>query len=118
MFGSYLISWAMRLTTGVTICDPTSGMRLFSRRILPEFATDANYTPEPDTVSYLLKNGARVREVQVRMCERVAGQSYLSFTRAASYMVRMGMSILVVQWFRARPARPAAPACKQKGAGV
>ena len=103
MFGSYLISWAMRLTTGVTICDPTSGMRLFSRRILPEFAADANYAPEPDTVSYLLKNGARVREVQVTMEERTAGESYLSFSRAASYMLRMGMSILLIQWFRARP---------------
>lgn len=102
MVGSYLISWAMRLTTGVKICDPTSGMRLFNEKMIAEFAADANYTPEPDTISYLLKNGARVQEVQVKMDERVAGQSYLNFSRSAAYMVRMGMSIIVIQWFRKR----------------
>lgn len=102
MVGSYLISWAMCLTTGVKICDPTSGMRLYNARMICEFAADANYTPEPDTISYLLRNGARVREVQVEMDERTAGQSYLTFTRSAAYMVRMGVSIIVIQWFRKR----------------
>ena len=92
----------MRLTTGVAVCDPTSGMRLFHRRVMGEFITDANYTPEPDTISYLLKNGAHIEEVQVEMDERVAGQSYLSFSRAAGYMIRMCMSILLIQWFRAK----------------
>ncbi|MEG2393861.1 MAG: glycosyltransferase family 2 protein [Ruthenibacterium sp.] len=105
MVGSYLISWAMRLTTGVKICDPTSGMRLYGPRMISEFATDANYTPEPDTISYLLKNGARVTEVQVKMDERIAGQTYLNFSRSAAYMIRMGMSILIIQWFRKRGAR-------------
>ena len=60
MFGSYLISWAMRLTTGKKICDPTSGMRLFNRKMIKEFALDANFAPEPDTISFLLKNGATI----------------------------------------------------------
>ena len=43
---------------------------------MQEFAQNLNYGPEPDTISYLIKNGATVKEVQVEMGERLAGQSY------------------------------------------
>ena len=102
MVGSYLISWAIRLTTGQPICDPTSGMRMFNRRLLEEFAQNLNYAPEPDTISYLIKNGAVVKEVQVEMAERTAGESYLNFARSVQYMIKMGLSILLIQWFRKR----------------
>ena len=102
MVGSYLISWAIRLTTGRAICDPTSGMRMFNRRLLEEFAQNLNYGPEPDTISYLIKNGAVVKEVQVEMAERTAGESYLNFARSVQYMIKMGLSILLIQWFRKR----------------
>ena len=102
MVGSYLISWAMRLTTGKKICDPTSGMRLFNRRMIKEFALDANFAPEPDTISFLLKNGATIREVQVEMADRIAGESYLNLKNAAKYMFKMGISIVLIQWFRKR----------------
>ncbi len=102
MVGSYLISRAMKLTTGKKISDPTSGMRLFNRKMINEFATDANFAPEPDTISFLLKNGATVREVQVEMRERIAGQSYLNLINAAKYMIKMGLSIVFIQWFRKR----------------
>ena len=102
MMGSYLIAFAMWLTTGKALTDPTSGMRLFNRQMIEEFARDANYTPEPDTVSYLMKNGATVAEVQVEMAERIAGESYLNMTNAIKYMIRMGFSIVLIQWFRTR----------------
>lgn len=102
MLGSYIISWSIRLTTGRAICDPTSGMRMFNRHMLEEFAQNLNYGPEPDTISYLIKNGAVVKECQVTMSERTAGQSYLTFARSVQYMVRMSISILLIQWFRKR----------------
>lgn len=107
MLGSYLISWAIRLTTGRAICDPTSGMRLFNRAMMEEFAQNLNYGPEPDTISYLIKNGAVVKEVQIDVLERIAGQSYLNFSRSVSYMLKMGLSILLIQAFRKRAAHPA-----------
>ncbi len=61
MLGSYIISWSIRLTTGRAICDPTSGMRMFNRAMVEEFAQNLNYGPEPDTISYLIKNGATVK---------------------------------------------------------
>ena len=102
MVGSYIISWSIRLTTGRAICDPTSGMRMFTRHMVEEFAQNLNYGPEPDTISYLIKNGAVVKEVQVEMGERVAGQSYLTLWRSVEYKVKMAISILLIQWFRKR----------------
>ena len=102
MLGSYIISWSIRLTTGRAICDPTSGMRMFNRAMVEEFAQNLNYGPEPDTISYLIKNGAVVKEVQVKMGERTAGQSYLTFYKSIQYMVKMSISILLIQWFRKR----------------
>lgn len=102
MLGSNLISIATRLTTGKRIKDPTSGMRIFNRKMIGEFALNMNYGPEPDTVSYLLKQGATIAEVQVTMDERQAGESYLNFTRSMMYMLRMLMSILFIQNFRKR----------------
>ena len=56
--------------------------------------------PEPDTVALLIRNGAKVKEVQVQMMDRVAGESYLNLSRSINYMTRMFVSILILQWFR------------------
>ena len=100
MLGSRLLTALIRLTTGVTICDPTSGMRLYSRRAMEEFARRFDFGPEPDSIAYLLRHGLRVSEVQVEMRERTAGESYLSMGRSIAYMARACTSILIVQWFR------------------
>ena len=99
---SFMLTVAIKITTGKRVADPTSGMRMFSRKMIKEFAQNLNYGPEPDTVSYLLKNGAEISEVSVNMDERVAGESYLNLTNAAKYMVKMLISILFVQNFRKR----------------
>lgn len=102
MLGSNLIQMALKMTTGADIYDPTSGMRMFNRKMIREFATGLNYGPEPDTLSYLIKNGAKVAEVQVKMEERLAGASYLTPVNATKYMIRMLISILLIQNFRRR----------------
>ena len=102
MLGSNMISIAMKLTTGHKINDPTSGMRMFNKKMIEEFALNMNYGPEPDTVSYLLKQGATIAEVQVQMEERIAGASYLTLSRSIMYMMRMLISILLIQNFRKR----------------
>lgn len=104
MIGSRLLEGAIRLTTGVKVADPTSGMRMFNKKMIREFALNLNYGPEPDTVSYLLKQGAKVAEVPVEIAERIGGESYLKPTVAVRYMVRMLLSILLIQNFRKRTA--------------
>ena len=104
MMGSALITGMIRLTTGERIQDPTSGMRLFDRTMIPLFANELDYSPEPDTIALVARNGAKVSEVQVEMRDRVAGESYLNFTKSISYMLRVCFSILLVQWFRKDPS--------------
>lgn len=102
MLGSKMITIAIKMTTGSRLSDPTSGMRMFSQDMIREFAQNLNYGPEPDTVSYLMKNGARVSEIPVHMDERQAGESYLNLGNSCKYMVKMLISILFVQNFRKR----------------
>lgn len=100
MAGSILISTMLRLTTGGKIQDPTSGMRAFNRRMIKCFARLYDFGPEPDTLALLMRSNAKVTEVQVEMRDRLAGESYLNFTKSISYMLRVAFSILFVQWFR------------------
>ncbi len=100
MLGSNMIALFMRLTTGRKIADPTSGMRMFDRRMISILANSRNMGPEPDTVAYLMRCGAKVTEVQVTMRERIAGQSYLTFSRSIQYMANVCTSILLIGWFR------------------
>lgn len=103
MLGSDLISGAIRLTTGKSIKDPTSGLRAFNSKMIAYMATGLNCGPEPDTVSYLIKRAnAKVVEVPVKMADRYAGESYLNPWKSVVYMVRMTVSIFFIQLFRKR----------------
>ena len=98
--GSKLISWLIRVTTGATVTDPTSGMRMYNRRMIELFATGFDVHPEPDTVALVARRGGRVVEVPARMQERQGGESYLTLGNSVKYMLRTGLSILLYQWLR------------------
>ena len=49
-------------------------MRMFNKKMIAEFALNLNYGPEPDTVSFLIKQGAQVAEVPVTIDERLEGR--------------------------------------------
>lgn len=103
MVGSQLITMAIYLTTrGKYIGDVTSGMRLFNKKMIKRFGYDMHYSPEPDTLAYLLNCGVKIEEVQVEMHERMAGVSYLNFKSSAWYMMKMMFSIFLFQWVRKR----------------
>lgn len=100
MFGSNIIESLIKLVTGKTIKDPTSGMRMFNKKMIKILAGNLNMGPEPDTLTYLMKCGAKVKEIQVTMDERIAGESYLNLSRSAKYMLTMCSSILLITCFR------------------
>lgn len=102
MIGSRLISFCILFTTGKRLTDPTSGMRMYSNKIMKVFISNPNYRPEPDTISYLLYSGMKVTECQVEMRERVAGHSYLSVFSSIRYMIQMVFSILLTQGIRGK----------------
>ena len=100
MMGSRLITALIKATTGCAIGDPTSGMRMYNRKMIECFSSDSTLNPEPESLALLIRKGASVKEVQVSMRERQAGESYLNVTKSIAYMVRVFTSILFVQWFR------------------
>lgn len=99
MLGSILLTFAIRLVTGKKINDPTSGMRAYDKKAILEFNKNASLTPEPDTLVYMIKNGLKVKEVQVEMKEREFGESYLKPLKSAEYMINMCLSILFIRAF-------------------
>ncbi len=100
MLGSRLITFMIYLTTRKLLTDPTSGMRLFNKKIIDILAKNVNCHPEPDTIAHLLRQKVKVKECQVQMRERVTGTSYLSFIGGIKYTVTTVISIALIQWFR------------------
>ena len=100
MLGSNIISACIKITTGKTIKDPTSGMRAYNKELIEKFVKDSSLTPEPDTIAYLIKKGKKVKEVQVEMKEREFGESYLKPLKAAEYMTNIVSSILFFRNFQ------------------
>ena len=96
MIGSTLIEFFIKLTTGKTIKDTTSGMRAYNRKAIYEFYTNASLTPEPDTLVYMMKKGLKVKELQVEMSDREFGESYLKPIKSIEYMINMFFSIIFI----------------------
>ncbi|MBM6755199.1 glycosyltransferase family 2 protein [Collinsella tanakaei] len=98
--GQRLITALIKLTTGMTITDPTSGMRMFNRSMIEHFAKDFDIAPEPDTVALMARKGKTIVEIPAKMQERQGGTSYLDLPHIVSYMGRTCLSILLFQWLR------------------
>lgn len=95
MIGSRLITAVIKLTTGKKINDPTSGMRIINRKLIKDYAYELNRKPEPDTLAYQMKKGFRVKEIQVKMEDRVAGTSiYAGIGSSIQYMLRVLVTII------------------------
>ena len=100
MIGSRFIAGAIKLITGKTIKDPTSGFRAYDKACIRDYATEMNNPPEPDTLVYMLRKNRKIKEVQVQMSEREFGESYLDLVNTIKYMSRMMVSIFLIQPFR------------------
>ena len=86
----------IKLMTGTTITDPTSGMRMIGRDVIEIFAKDypKDY-PEPESVVTLLKKKKNVVEMPVTMNPREAGVSSISAMKAVYYMVKVSIAIII-----------------------
>lgn len=86
----------IKILTGKTITDPTSGMRMVNRRVIKEFV---NYYPkdypEPESMVSLLKRGYKVKELAVEMNEREEGKSSISALNSVYYMIKVSFAILI-----------------------
>ena len=97
MLGSRIITFFIKITTGKTIKDTTSGMRAYDKKAIWEFIRNTSLTPEPDTLVYMMKKGLKVKEVQVEMRDREFGESYLTPIKSMKYMINMISSIIFIR---------------------
>ncbi len=86
----------IKLLTGKTITDPTSGLRLVNRDVVKLFAYDypKDY-PEPESAVAVLRRGKKVEEVPVIMRERNGGVSSISMKKSVYYMIKVSLAILI-----------------------
>lgn len=88
----------IKILTGKTITDPTSGMRLINRELLKKFTEDypKDY-PEPESVVTILSEGHKVTEMPVVMNEREEGVSSISLRKSVYYMIKVSFAILIAR---------------------
>ena len=98
--GSRLITWLIKLTTGTVITDPTSGLRMYSRRMIELFCKGFDWAPEPDLVAIVARKYGPVVEIQTQMQERQGGESYLKLGNVIRYMSRTCLSIVMSRFLR------------------
>lgn len=86
----------IKALTGVTITDPTSGMRMVNRDIIEIYSKDypQDY-PEPESVVHILVHDRRVKEIPVIMNERSEGVSSISPGKSVYYMIKVTLAIVI-----------------------
>jgi glycosyltransferase involved in cell wall biosynthesis len=101
--GIRLFAWVMSRITGQRITDPTSGFRMTDRRGIELFACDYPHDyPEVEAILLLHAHRLRSCEIPVLMRPRLTGESAISSTQSAYYMVKVLLAVFV-GLFRARP---------------
>jgi glycosyltransferase involved in cell wall biosynthesis len=94
--GIRFFSWLLKLLTGQTFTDPTSGLRAFHRKLFEKFIV--NYPLDFHSVEAIKRATrfrARVQEVPVQMQKRRGGVSSIGPLTAVYYMVKVTLAVLI-----------------------
>lgn len=86
----------IKVLTGKTITDPTSGLRMVGKNIIELYSSDypKDY-PEPESVVAVLRRGMKVKEIPVVMRNRQGGVSSINPSKSIYYMIKVTLAILV-----------------------
>ena len=94
--GKTVLSVTIRLVSGRTVTDPTSGFRACGRKAIDLFCLEypSDY-PEPESIVHALNHHLSVGEVPVVMHERQGGESSIGFVSSIYYMVKGTLAIFL-----------------------
>ena len=94
--GIKFFSGLIKVLTGKTITDPTSGLRMIGRNVMEIFSQDypRDY-PEPESIVAVLRKNMKIEEIPVVMLERQGGVSSISPKKSIYYMVKVTLAILI-----------------------
>lgn len=88
--GMHFSTSLLRIASGLSIHDTTSGFRALNRSAFSYFATQYPVDhPEAEAILMLHQAGYRICEVPIKMRYRSSGQSLFTFVRAALYPFRV-----------------------------
>lgn len=103
-FAIHYFRGLIRLITGKTILDPTTGLQGLNRRsflLYSQFNQFDDRYPDTNVIIRMLLLGYRVTEIPAVMHARTTGVSMHSGWKPAVYMIRMTMSVIAT-WIRSR----------------
>ena len=87
-FGINFLSGLIYFLCGIRVHDVTSGMRAVDKKMIALFAEQyAQDYPEPEAILASGMVGAKIKEVPVKMRERMAGESSISAWKSVYYMM-------------------------------
>lgn len=96
MAGIRVLRGLLKILTGQTFTDCTSGLRASNHRVISAFASwyPDDY-PEPEVVLLLHKSGFKLIDVPVTMAQRTTGVSSISMWRGVFYVIKVSVSLLI-----------------------
>lgn len=97
--GTLFFQKIIKFATKQEITDPTSGQQILSRRVYTRYSKMAHYPDYPDAnlIIEMLLKGYKIKEVPVKMQERIYGESmHAGIWGPFVYMIRMMYSIALV----------------------
>lgn len=89
----------IKLFTGFTITDPTSGLQGLNRKAFSYYAIMGNYPedfPDADTLIHMLRKEFKVCEIPANIRDRMSGTSMHIGSKTVYYLIKMLVSIFVV----------------------
>jgi glycosyltransferase involved in cell wall biosynthesis len=94
--GAWMLRGSIKLLTGLTITDCTSGFRAANRRVIRAFAHwyPEDY-PEPEVILLLHRARYSIGELHVRMRQRRSGQSSIGVWSGAFYVLKVTACLML-----------------------
>jgi len=94
--GKSLLSGVVSFLAGQTITDSSSGFRAMNRRVIHLLASrySRDY-PEPESVILLVREKFRVKEIPVRMNQRLAGKSSITLSKGLYYVIKVIVATVI-----------------------
>jgi glycosyltransferase involved in cell wall biosynthesis len=94
--GIQIISLFLRLSTGMSIKDPTSGFRAINMKAIGLFAKEYPQDfPEPESLIFAHKYRFKVKEVSIEMKNRMHGTSSITSIKAGYYMIKVLLAMFI-----------------------
>ena len=96
LVGIKILSFFLKILTGLDIKDTTSGFRAINRRALEFFASEypQDY-PEPESLVFAHKKGFKIKEIPTRMSNRMYGKSSITPILSTYYMIKVMLAMFI-----------------------